>query len=426
MQRRAILGLGLLGVLPPAPAIGPKRPRLSVNAALDAELAAIAMDPACPLASLAVVGIRAGVIHYEKQLGQRIASDGVKAGVPADAHTLYRIASVSKLVTTLGLMRLLEEGLVALDQDVSGYLGFTLRNPHFPDTPVTLRMLLSHTSSLRDDGGYSFPLSSALRDVITPAMWASNAAPGTCFTYCNLGFGLIGTIMERVSGERFDRLMRHLILDPLGLRGGYNVAELPPQDLANLATLYRKRKVDTEVWNLDGPWIAQADDYRAAPPAPLPGIASYIVGTNATPFSPTGGLRIPAHDLGVLMLALMRGGAPILKSSTLRTMCTRTWTFDGRNGATLDGFYQAWGLGNQQFPDRGPGKTLLVEGAFDAVGHLGDAYGLRATFAFDTAQQRGMVVLVGGTGIDPAAQPGRYSALARFEERILTALYRHL
>lgn len=401
-------------------AVGAKKPHLSAHAALDAELAAIADDPACPLASLSVLAIRNGVIHYEKQWGYRRIGDGVTPGLPADARTSYRIASISKMVTTLGLMRLLEDGKVALDADVGTYLGFPLRNPAFPAQAITLRMLLTHTSSLRDDAGYAFPLNVALRDVITPAMWSPRAAPGAYFTYCNLGFGIVGTIMERVSGERFDRLMGRLVLAPLGLRGGYNVAELTPADVANVATLYRKRTVDTEVWNVQGPWIAQAD----AAPAPLPGLTTYAIGTNATPFSPTGGLRISAHDLGILMMTLMNHGAPILQSATLETMFTRAWTADGSNGDTMHGFYRAWGLGNQQFPADGPGKTLLVEDDFNAIGHLGDAYGLRSTFAFDRARRNGIVVLVGGTGIDPATQPGHYSALARFEERIVTALYR--
>jgi CubicO group peptidase (beta-lactamase class C family) len=379
-------------------------PVLAVPACpLDATLAAIAADPACPLASLSVLAIRHGAIVYEKE-----------------SRTLYRIASVSKLVTTLGLMRLVEEGRVALDQDVSAYLGFPLVNPHFPKIPITLRVLLNHTSSLRDDAGYSFPLSVALRDVITPAMWSPRAAPGAYFTYCNLGFGLIGTIMERVTGERFDELMQRLVLAPLGMRGGYNVAELAPADLANLAPLYRKRTVDTEVWNLQGPWIAQVDDK----PAPLPGIAAYVPGTNATPFSPTGGLRTSARDLGVLMQMLIDDGVHrgrrFLQAATLRTMFTRTWLDDGSNGDTLHGFYRAWGLGNQQFPDR----SLVDVTGFNAVGHLGDAYGLRAIFALDRARRNGLVVLVGGTGADPATQPGSYSALARFEENIVTALYR--
>jgi CubicO group peptidase (beta-lactamase class C family) len=412
--RRNLLGMALLGAGAPLLAAAPRR--------LDEELAAIAADPACELASLSVLAIRAGQVSYAYQCGRRfIGHDGLPdKNVGPD--TLFRIASISKMMTTLGLMRLLEDGKVSLDADVSGYLGFTLRNPHFPDQLITLRHLLTHTSSLRDDAGYSWGADIALKDVIDSRMFAANAGPGAYFTYCNLGWGVIGTVMEVVSGERFDRLMRRLLIEPLGLQAGYYPAELPPAALANLATLYRKRTVDTEVWDPTGPWIAQADDYSVKPPV---AIDRYVIGTNATPFSPTGGLRISARDMGVVMRVLMGHGPRLLKPATLSQMFGRQWTYDGRNGDTSDGLFHCWGLGNEQFPDET--STRLVEGGgFPAVGHLGDAYGLMSVFAFDPKRQHGMIVLVGGTSTDPfaPANKGKYSSLARFQERILTALYK--
>ncbi|MGH8074192.1 MAG: serine hydrolase domain-containing protein, partial [Lysobacter sp.] len=65
-----------------------------------------------------------------------------------------RIASISKLVTAVGVMRLVEAGTLDLDADVSDLLGWPLRNPAYPDTPITLRLLLSHRSSLTDAAGY--------------------------------------------------------------------------------------------------------------------------------------------------------------------------------------------------------------------------------------------------------------------------------
>jgi CubicO group peptidase (beta-lactamase class C family) len=436
--RRTVPGLALLGTFGPLTAAAPHGGG-SACAALDAELAAIAADPACELASLSVLAIRDGKVSYERQFGQRVMGNPMQPGRPANRDTLYRIASITKMMTTLGLMRLGEEGKVALDADASGYLGFPLRNPHFPDRAITLRSLLTHRSSLRDDGGYSWPVDIALADVLVPGarlhgkgqMWASNAGPGDYFTYCNLGWGVIGTIMERVTGERFDRLMRRLLLAPLGLHGGYNPSELPAEDLANLATLYRKRTIDTEIWDAAGPWIAQADDYSVGPPTPPAGIDAYVPGTNATPFSPTGGLRISAHDLGAVMLMLMNGGVHdgrrILEAATLEQMFARQWTWDGKggNGDSLDGVFNCWGLGNAQFPDPSPLRTRLVDaGGLDAVGHLGDAYGLRSVFAADVKKRNGVVVLAGGTSTDPLANKGAYSALARFEERIISALYR--
>lgn len=466
--RRSVLGLALLGAMQPLLAAG-KRARRARRAhgalsdrdraRLDAELAAVATDPACELASLAVLAIRDGDVCYEGRFGRRFIDDDVDRNKvighhiigrpvlpdqPVERDTLFRIASVSKMMTTLGLMRLVDAGRVDLDADASSYLGFGLRNPHFPDRPILLRHLLTHTSSLRDDAGYSWDAGTALKDVLVPGarlhgdgrMWATNAGPGDYFTYCNLGFGLVGTLMERVAGERFDLLMQRLLIAPLGLRAAYHPADLAPRDLGRLATLYRKRTVDTEVWDARGPWIAQVDDYSRTPPS-LPagidrhGIDRYIVGANATPFSPTGGLRISARDLGVVMHMLMAGGVHdgrrIVGAATLSRMFARAWTFDGANGDPQDRLHRAWGLGNQHFPDHAGDGTRLVEGGgFPAVGHLGNAYGLLSVFAFDPARRNGVVVLIGGTSTDPfdAANGGQYSPLARCQERILTALVR--
>jgi CubicO group peptidase (beta-lactamase class C family) len=438
--------MALLGMLDPLMAATPcpggapvAAMPAALKSALDRELAAIVANPACELASLSVLAIRDGRVAYEGQFGRRFISAGGLPDKPVDAHTLFRIASISKMMTTLGLMRLVEDGKVNLDADVSGYLGFTLRNPHFPDQPILLRHLLTHTASLRDEAGYSWGVDTALKDVLVPGarlygegrMWAANAGPGAYFTYCNLGWGVIGTLMEKVTGERFDRLMRRLLIEPLGLHAGYNPSELPAGDVANIATLYRKRTVDTEVWDANGPWIAQADDYRKNPPAPPAGIERYVIGANATPFSPTGGLRISARDMGTVMRMLMNGGVHdcrrILQQATLERMFARQWTYDGKggNGDSLDGLFNCWGLGNEQFPDDVSTRTRLVEGGgFNAVGHLGDAYGLMSVFAADLKNRNGMVALVGGTSTDPLAYKGTYSSLARFEEQILTAMHR--
>lgn len=418
-----MLALALLGAAHPllgarqARAAAPAR-RSGADGVTDAALAAIASDPACELASLSVLAIAAGRPLYQAQWGLR----SIGARLPANAATLYRVASVSKLVTSVALMRLVEGGQLDLDADVSGYLGFSLRNPYFPARAVTLRALMSHTSSLRDDAGYSWPLTMALASVLNnDAIWARNAGPGAFFSYCNLGWGVIGTIMERVTDERFDRLMARLLLSPLGLQGGYYAATLPPAQIANLATLYRKRAVDSAQWDSAGPWIAQADDVTAGPPLPPAALDGYLPGTNATPFSPAGGLRISARELGVIMQLLLAGGVHqgvrLLRGATIDAMFARQWTVDaaGSNGDTGDGLFHAWGLGNQQF--------IAGAGApFDGVGHLGDAYGLRALFMVERTRACGYIVLIGGSASDPDLRKGAHSRLALVEERVLDAL----
>jgi CubicO group peptidase (beta-lactamase class C family) len=418
-------------------------------AKLDAELAAIVNDPAYPLAGLAVVALRGAKVVYERQLGRRrIDGNSPANDLPVDARTLFRIASLSKLVTTLGVLRLVEEGKLALDRDLSEYLGYRLRNPYFPDDAITLRMLLSHRSSLRDDAGYFWDRSHRLRDALLPGgslygegrAWGRNAKPGAFFQYANLPWGVAGEVMEAATGERFDRLMKRLVLEPLGLRGGFNPAEFSRDELDNLATLYRKRETvgGKDIWRSpDGPWYAQVDDYASQAPVPRAG-PDYVPGTNGTLFAPQGGLRTSASDLARLMRMLMDGGRvdgrTFLRKETVEAMFARQWTHDARapNGdsASEEGqrdLFNAWGLGNQQFLDiTGPGRgdRLVEGGGFTGVGHLGDAWGLTAAFVFNRDTKDGLIYLIGGVAKDPAANPGKYSALARHEERILTALHR--
>lgn len=418
-----------------------------LTGSVDAELSAIALDPAYRLASLGALAIHNRRVVYLAHFGDRFIDNANSANnKAANEETLYRVASISKLVVALGVMRLVEDGKLSLDADVSGYLGYRLRNPHFPDAPITLRMLLAHTSSLRDDAFYFWPSKDALKDVLLPGgalyangvMWAANAPPGAYFSYANLGSGVIATVMERAAGERFDHLMKRLILDPMGLHGGFNPPEFSATDLANTATLYCKCvEVDgKEAWNPSGPWMAQVDDYSVRPPA-VRADASYVPGTNGTVFGPQGNLRISVGDLAKIMLLLMNGGEHegkrLLKPASIAAMLSPQWRYDEplANGDSTYGdqrrLFNAWGLGVQVFLDEGSassGDRLVQGGGFPAVGHLGDAYGLTGAFVMDPVRGDGMIFVASGTGFEPRTYPGEYSALRRHEERILTTLHK--
>ncbi|MES2152439.1 MAG: serine hydrolase [Pseudomonadota bacterium] len=412
--------------------------------ALTRQLQAIVSDPAMPLASLSVVAIRSGAIVYSRQFGDKRLATPTSAAQPADAKTMYRVASISKLVAALGAMKLVEQGKLALDADVSDYLGYRLRNPNFPDQVISLRMLLSHQSSLLDDAGIAWDARSDMKEFLVPGgalygkgeMWSRRAAPGRYFDYVNLNWGVIATLMERASGERFDRLMRQLILEPMGLKASYNVSAMSAADIDNIATLYRKRVKDgDETWNPNGPWIAQTDDFGVAPPLAPAGLADYVIGRNGSLFGPQGGLRISSNELAQIMLMLMDGGrykgTQILKPETVTAMLERQWTQQGANGDSYHGLYRAWGLGSEHFTDtssitdgKATGDRLVAGGSFGGVGHLGFSWGLKAAFVFDPKTKNGLVYVESGVGANPENQPGEYSSRARFEERITDALIR--
>src|SRR3546814_19589445 len=120
-------------------------------------------------------------------------------------------------------MRLVEQGVLDLDRDVSDWLGWRLRNPAFPDDPRTLRLLLSHTSSLRDGIDYAIPLGGSVREALSdPAAFDAEHRPGGYFHYYNLKFTLIASIYRSAKGDRLDRLLQTLVLDPRGRDAGFN------------------------------------------------------------------------------------------------------------------------------------------------------------------------------------------------------------
>lgn len=215
-----------------------------------------------------------------------------------------RIASISKLVVAIGVMRLVEQHRIDLDRDVSDYLGWRLRNPAFPDRPITLRLLLSHRSSLKDDIEYwAIPLGATMeRTLANPVAFDPVHAPGSYFRYSNLGFPVIATVLEKATGERFDRLMARLVLRPLGLSACFNWSQCGPGAIGRAVVLTQP----------DGTVIR--DDLGGRPPA-CPVLAPngcdlsiYRIGDNGGLFSPQGGLRASVHDLTIVGRMLMSGG----------------------------------------------------------------------------------------------------------------------
>ena len=160
------------------------------------------------VASVRVAFDRDGVTNTQ---ASGLADISAKRSISADDPV--RVASISKLVTAIGAMRLVEQGKLDLDADLSPLLGWQLRHPAFPDTPITLRLLLSHRAGLTDAAGYyAIPLDGSLRDTTDdPRAWDDAHAPGTFFRYTNLNFAVVASAMERATGERFDKLMQRLV-----------------------------------------------------------------------------------------------------------------------------------------------------------------------------------------------------------------------
>jgi CubicO group peptidase (beta-lactamase class C family) len=322
-----------------------------------------------------------------------------------------RIASISKLVVALGVMRLVEQGRLDLDRDVSDYLGWSLRNPAFPDRPISLRLLLSHRSSLRDGVDYAVPLGITLQSALAaPAAFDTEHPPGAFFRYANLNFPVIASVMEKVTGERFDRLMARLVLQPLGIDACFNWTTCSDAAVARATGLYAP----------DGSVIRDALDGRR-PDCPVLApqgcdLSAYQPGSNGALFSPQGGLRISARDLatvGRLLLNLgMHDGHPFLSEASIRTLVTPVWTFDTTNGDTESGFYCAYGLAVQSLPGHAQGcRDDLLGGGRATFGHAGDAYGVRSGLWVDPRGGAGIAYFATGNGDDPPHGRSAYRAI---------------
>ncbi len=352
--------------------------------------------------------------------------------LPIDDATQFRIASISKAITATGMMLLKSEQDFSFDDDISDHLGFLVRNPDYPDTPITIRQVLSHTSSLQDGNGYNGFLNATYAsdetlpsidelivpggDYFTSNMWRTEE-PGTYFAYSNLNFGMVATLIEAISGERFDTYMDNHLFAPLGMDASYNVSNL--NDINNLAVLYRNQ----------GGWTPQVDNYMGVAPS-SPALSGYTPGTNGLRFAPQGGLRISTPDLARLMLLQMNegydlaDGMQLIPSEIMQEMHTPVWTYDGTNGDNYFGLFNSWGLGIQLVTNTPNGDIVFPTNQNDFMGHPGEAYGLISDFYFDKDNESGVIFLTNGAW--NGFSFGNYSAFYTLEEAVFTAVENNL
>ena len=140
--------------------------------------------------------------------------------------TCFHAASVTKMVSAIGLMQLIEKENIPLDTPVADVVGFPVANPAFPDETVTIRQVLSHTSGLCPTDDLT-PNWEKLR--VKDGVFSATNAPGTVYEYSNLNGGLIGAMIEALSGQSVNTYMRENVFEPLGINAAYHPALLPDQ-----------------------------------------------------------------------------------------------------------------------------------------------------------------------------------------------------
>jgi CubicO group peptidase (beta-lactamase class C family) len=323
-----------------------------------------------------------------------------------------RVASVSKLVVALGVHALATEGKISLDRDVSDYLGWSFRNPHFPDKVITLAMLLNHTSSVMDDMGYLIPLGEKLNTLMAdPKAWDAVHAPGSWFRYANLNFPVIGSVMEKASGERFDRLMQRLIFKPMKMDACYNWSTCSDAKVKRAVVLTH---VDGKV---------RKDDLKGVRP-PCLGVNmvtdactldAYQLGDNGALFSPQGGLRISMRDLARIGQMLLKT-FPADNQGFRQQLAAPKAMLTGDSEGGFFCFYKTavQSLGWVRHSDChdepfGDGRIRF--------GHAGEAYGLRSGLWVDPIAGTGVAFFT--TAVPDDVAKGPKSAFTAREESLL-------
>ena len=293
----------------------------------------------------------------------------LRPGVPVTEHTCFRIASVSKLVMSFAALSLAESGLLNLDRDVSADLGYAVRSPFAPEVPVTMRMLLTHTSGLTDSGPYGtrgLEGGCTLRELLAaPDSWRDRA-PGACFEYSNLGAGVAGVVIERAAGQPFDDVLQERVFAPLGIRASYDPRRIAPA--GDLANGYSVRGILPPRLRYDAARLA------ARPPEPFDPERDYLIAAGRMITDSRGLARL-------IRLLASADGMGVLAPESLQMMRSCQ---DGAPGIAHAGR----GLNCAFLPDVFPG--------FSPVGHQGVAYGMCAELFADPASGCGVGLMTSG------------------------------
>lgn len=172
------------------------------------------------------------VYHYDYGYANK------QSQTPVTPETYFRAASVTKLISAIRVMQLVEEGLLDLDAPIGDYLGYEVLNTKHMREPITLRHLMTHTSSISDSGGFSsnLPLDTFLDASLKHNGNWNNRAPGSKYQYSNFGAGLMGSLMEAVTAQNVNDTVHEGVFDPLDIDAAYHISLLGNID--NAATMY--------------------------------------------------------------------------------------------------------------------------------------------------------------------------------------------
>lgn len=416
------------------------------NSQLDSDLAGMLGDKGFQVPGIGVIAYKNNSRIYENFVGRRYIWGDRTGDLPFSSDSRFRTGTISQQIVALATLQLVELGKIDLDEDISKYLGFTLRNSTSPDTKITVRMLMTHTSSLRDG---QYDLNQSWKDVFATGkgMFATkNQKAGEYFHYANVNYRILATILEKISATRFDLFMKNGILKDLNIKGGYNITDLKAKDQKLLGAIYQKQS--NGVWNENGPWVAQMDDFMVLKghknnelldqPA-IPGkelwinLSNYEVGKNASIFVPECGLRASLEELSHVLEMIFNQGSymnkHVLSDKLIDEMFKIHWFYDDwdKNGETYGGIFEAYGFGVMPYFNGSTSRLSTIK-EHQWWGQIGDNYGSVSGLVIDRRTKSGYVYLANGQAMNwtDARSKGKFSKHIVWQENINDAICRNL
>ena len=323
-------------------------------------------------------GIPGAVVVVVKD-GQPLTMRGfgysdVKARKPVDPeNTLFRPGSVSKLLTWTAVMQQVQAGKLDLDKDINTYLDFKI--PPRDGKPITLRNIMTHTPGFAETAKYLISYDKApppLSKVLSRAVPDRIYAPGTMPAYSNYGASLAGYIVERVSGEPFNKYIQNHILTPLGMTHSSFDQPLP----ANLA-----------------PLMSKAYQYGSDDPKQYE-----VIG-----MAPAGALAASGADMGKFMIAHLANGGPLLNPATAQLM-----------HAPANHFYTA-------LPPMALGFYHEDRNGLNIVGHGGDTIFFHSDLHLFLDKNVGLFISMNSIGKGAAGHALREQLFEDFTDRYFPA-----
>ena len=227
---------------------------------------------------------------------------------PVTAETVFRTASIAKMVTALLVFRLQTLGKLNVCEELSDFLGVPVQNPHYPQAPITLGMLLNHTSSIVDSPAYfaSFQQPVPLTELLQNPASYSGSLPGLQFRYSNFAAGSIGCLLEKRFQQSFEQLAQEHLFQPLGVSATFDLSTLKEKPVADSwRVLPRERCFDAEKRMAAAISLDEPDPER-----------HYLLAS--------GSLFLTATDLAKLALTAWNGHDGFLSPECLSLMQTPT------------------------------------------------------------------------------------------------------